>query len=130
MTARRVLTLVTLLFAGWLLAATPARPAEDLVADISEHLIAITTGFTGTQVVMFGATEGNGDVVIIVRGPLSDATVRRKGRVACIWVNRESMSFTNVPSYYAMASSKARLAMPQALAATFTRPTSTPSIIW
>jgi uncharacterized protein (TIGR02186 family) len=55
---------------------------------------------------MFGATEGTGDVVIIVRGPLSDATVRHKARVAGIWVNRESMNFTNVPSYYALASSR------------------------
>ena len=106
MMAGRTVALAAVLLAGGLLAAPPASAAEELVADLSEHLIAITTGFTGTQVVMFGATEGSGDVVIIVRGPLSDATVRRKDRVAGIWVNRESMSFTNVPSYYAMASSR------------------------
>jgi len=105
-TAGRAIAIAAALFAGGLLAAAPAKPAEELVADLSEHLIAITTGFTGTQVVMFGATEGSGDVVIIVRGPLSDATVRRKARVAGIWVNRESMGFTNVPSYYALASSR------------------------
>ena len=77
MTAGRAPAIAAALLAGGLLAAAPARPAEDLVADLSEHLIAITTGFTGTEVVMFGATEGSGDVVIIVRGPLSDATVRR-----------------------------------------------------
>ena len=104
MTGRRI-ALVCGLVGAWLLAAPPAR-AEDLVADLSDHLIAITTGFTGTEVVMFGATEGTGDVVIIVRGPLSDAIVRRKARVAGIWVNRDSMSFTNVPSYYALASSR------------------------
>jgi uncharacterized protein (TIGR02186 family) len=93
------------LVGAWLAAGLPAA-AQDLVADLSNHLIAITTGFTGTDVVMFGATEGTGDVVIIVRGPLSDATVRRKARVAGIWVNRDSMVFTNVPSYYALASSK------------------------
>lgn len=96
--------------AGWLAAALliprPLAAAEELAADLSNHLIAITTGFTGTDVVMFGAIEGTGDVVIIVRGPLSDATVRRKARVAGIWINRDSMIFTNVPSYYALASSK------------------------
>src|SRR5882724_4732961 len=106
MTAGRALAIAAALMAGGLLAATPAKPAEDLVADLSNHLIAITTGFTGTDVVMFGATEGSGDVVIIVRGPLSDTTVRRKARVAGIWVNRDSMVFTNVPSYYALASSR------------------------
>src|SRR5438094_2835185 len=64
------------------------------------------SGSTDSEVVTFWATEGHGYDAIIVRGPLSDATVRRKARVAGIWVNRESMGFTNVPSYYAMASSR------------------------
>jgi uncharacterized protein (TIGR02186 family) len=102
----RCIALLCGLAAAWLLLAAPPAAAEDLVADLSDHLIAITTGFTGTEVVMFGATEGTGDVIIIVRGPLSDVTVRRKARVAGIWVNRDRMVFTNVPSYYALASSR------------------------
>jgi len=96
---------LALLVAALLLAAAPAS-AEELAADLSNHLIAITTGFTGTEVVMFGAIEGAGDVVVIVRGPLSDATVRRKSRVAGVWVNRDRIVFTNVPSYYAVASTR------------------------
>jgi hypothetical protein len=51
-----------------LLAVTPAARAQ-LVADLSEHLIAITTGFVGTDVLLFGAIEETGDVVVVVRGP-------------------------------------------------------------
>ncbi len=86
--------------------AAPARAAEPLVADLTSHLIAITTGFTGTNVVLFGATDGPGDVVVIVRGPDRDAVVRRKRRIAGIWVNASEVTFTGVPSYYAVYSSR------------------------
>jgi uncharacterized protein (TIGR02186 family) len=83
----------------------PAR-AQALVADLTSHLIAITTGFTGASVVLFGATDGPGDVVVAVRGPERDVTVRRKSRVAGIWVNTQSVTFANVPSFYAVAASR------------------------
>lgn len=89
-----------------LIGIAPAR-AQPLVADLSQHLIAITTGFSGTEVLLFGATEGEGDVVVIIRGPDAQQTVRRKARVAGIWVNRDSMTFTGVPSFYRIAASRA-----------------------
>ena len=96
---------------GFLLAAallfwgSPAR-AEGLVADLTTHLIAITTGFTGASVVLFGATDGPGDVVVTVRGPDREMTVRRKSRIAGIWVNTREVTFANVPSFYAVAASR------------------------
>ena len=92
-----------------LFVAAPAprlESATPLVADLSDHLIAITTDFTGTDVLLFGAVDGPGDVVVVVRGPVNDATVRRKERVAGIWVNRESVEFRAVPSFYAIASTR------------------------
>jgi len=80
--------------------------AQDLVADLSDHVIAINTGFTGTRVLLFGATEGEGEVAVVVRGPADKVTVREKDRVAGIWINQESMSFNAVPGFYAVASSK------------------------
>ena len=76
------------------------------VADLRSHLIAITSGFTGASVVLFGATEGRGDIVAVVRGPERELTVWRKGKVAGIWVNAESVTFSNVPSFYALATSR------------------------
>jgi uncharacterized protein (TIGR02186 family) len=96
----------SLLFAALLLlCGSPAR-AQELVADLTSHLIAITTGFTGASVVLFGATDGPGDVVVAVRGPEREMTVRRKHRVAGIWINTEEVTFSRVPSFYAVAASR------------------------
>jgi uncharacterized protein (TIGR02186 family) len=86
-------------------AAGPAR-GDAIVADLSSHLIAINKGFTGDSVVLFGATDGPGDIIAVVRGPEREMTVWRKGKVAGIWVNVESMTFTNVPSFYAVSASR------------------------
>jgi uncharacterized protein (TIGR02186 family) len=83
-----------------------AARAEGLVADLTSHLIAITTGFTGASVVLFGATDGPGDVIVAVRGPEREMTVRRKSRVAGIWVNTQEVTFGNLPSFYAVAASR------------------------
>jgi uncharacterized protein (TIGR02186 family) len=90
---------------GLTLASGPAR-GDAVVADLSSHLIAISTGFTGASVVLFGATDGPGDIIAVVRGPEREMTVWRKGKVAGIWVNADSMTFANVPSFYAVAASR------------------------
>ena len=45
---------------------------QPLVADLSAHEISITTGFSGTELLLFGATEGEGDVIVVIRGPGGD----------------------------------------------------------
>ncbi|NUB15137.1 hypothetical protein GAY28_22500 [Azospirillum brasilense] len=92
------------LLAGVFLAATVW--AQQLVADLSSHLIAITTGFTGTEVVLFGTTDGAGDVAIVVTGPRTPVTVRRKERIAGIWINARSVRFEQVPGYYMVATNR------------------------
>jgi len=92
---------------GLALAALPAR-AQDLplVVDLSERLVAITTGFTGSKVLLFGATGGAGDVVVVVRGPTEDTVVRRKSRVGGIWINTDAVTFAGVPGFYHIASNR------------------------
>jgi uncharacterized protein (TIGR02186 family) len=104
---RRLSPAWLLLLAGLALVmgARPLR-AEPLVADLSNHLIAITTGFTGADLLLFGATDGPGDVVVLVRGPTGRAVVRRKDRIFGIWINSGSLDFTEVPNFYAVASSR------------------------
>lgn len=87
------------------LSAGPAR-AQALVADLSDHFIAITTGFIGTDVLLFGAIEGDGDVVVVLRGPAGRELVRRKSRVAGIFVNDKDMAFANVPTFYSVSSNR------------------------
>ena len=88
-----------------LVQAPPAR-AEPLVADLSRNFIAITSGFDGTEVLLFGTIDGKGDLVIVVRGPDQRVVVRRKDRVAGVWMNRDHLEFSGVPAYYAVASSR------------------------
>lgn len=99
-----MLSLIAVLAATTLYRVPAARAA--LVADLSDHLIAITTGFSGASVLLFGATEQAGDIVVIVRGPSQPVLMHRKSRVAGIWINTASMTIENVPGFYAVASSR------------------------
>jgi len=89
-----------------LLSLTGGVRAQSLVADLSDHLIAINTGFVGTQVVLFGATDGPGDVAVVVQGPPTEVMVRRKERIAGIWINNARMEFQQVPSFYTVATNR------------------------
>jgi uncharacterized protein (TIGR02186 family) len=100
---RRFPRLLVVLGLAGLLPASDGPRAEALVADLSHHLIAITTAFVGTNVVLFGTAEAGGDIVVTVVGPRQDQIVRRKARVAGIWINRDRLAFRQVPSYYAVA---------------------------
>ncbi len=106
------------LIAGLLAALPRFAVGADLVSSLSSNLVAITTGFTGTNVLLFGAIDGGGDVVVVVRGPETAEVVRRKGRKLGIWVNESEVVFANVPGFYAVASSRPPLThVPDDLAA-------------
>lgn len=103
--------------------AFPAAAAEPLVADLAKHLVAITTGFAGTDVLLFGAIEESpgghgGDVVVVVRGPDRREAVRRKARTGGIWVNSGSAEVVAAPSFYRVAATRdlAEIAPPAVLA--------------
>ncbi|MEI8394951.1 MAG: TIGR02186 family protein [Rhodospirillaceae bacterium] len=107
MTGARLLPVVALLVLAFAaLLWRGAGAAQSLEADLSSHLIAITTGFTGSEVVLFGAVDGPGEVAVVVVGPKTRATVRRKERVGGVWMNRRSAGFEQVPVFYALATSR------------------------
>lgn len=91
--------------AGLLAGATEAAHAQRLIADVSQRRVEITTGFTGAEILLFGATGGVGDVVMIVHGPYAPTIVRRKERVLGIWVNRTQVTFEETPAFYRVAAS-------------------------
>ena len=106
MSARARPTLLALaILASVVLDAGRARAAQELIADLSEHLVAITTGFAGAEVLLFGAVEHPGDIVVVVRGPPRPVRMHRKSRVFGIWMNTATMTFSAVPSYYALSAS-------------------------
>jgi uncharacterized protein (TIGR02186 family) len=106
MIAARSLLIAIAYTVVWALTGSAARAQEPLVADLTEYRIAITTGFVGTDVYVFGAKSGPGDVVVIIRGPTVPYAVRRKDRIAGIWLNARRIDFLVVPSFYAIASTR------------------------
>jgi uncharacterized protein (TIGR02186 family) len=104
---RRIVLLVLLM------AAAPVH-AEELVSGVSQDLIQITSNYTGSDIVVFGAVEGENqsndhgprDVVVVVRGPDTDITVRRRDRVAGVWINHDAADLSGMPSYYFLASTR------------------------
>ncbi len=93
---------------------TWSAQADQLVTDLSEHQISIRSNFTGTEILLFGAVEAEDptdlaterDIVVVVTGPEGPVTVRRKDRIAGIWINYDAVRFERVPSFYAVSSTR------------------------
>ncbi len=102
--------------AALLLLAVLALPArgEEVVASLSQDTIAITANFDGSEVFVFGAVKRAApapdgaplDVVVALQGPLAPVTVRRKERVAGIWVNTQAVEVDLAPAFYAVATTR------------------------
>jgi uncharacterized protein (TIGR02186 family) len=85
-----------------------------LVPEISQHEIQVRQGFTGADLLLFGAiltpegtrAAGDYDIVVLLEGPARSVVVREKRQVAGIWVNAKSTEFRSAPSFYALAASR------------------------
>lgn len=91
---------------AFLLVPGTALAVEPVVAALSKYNVAITTDFTGDNILAFGAINRPGDVVVVLRGPSRPVVMRRKGRFFGVWMNAASMTVEQVPTFYAIASSK------------------------
>ncbi len=85
-----------------LTAALPLGPtsAREIAADLSQHQIEITAGFDGAELLLYGHDAVTADVLVIVRGPDAPVAVRKKSRVAGLWINRDEVVFKNAPGFY------------------------------
>lgn len=99
MIAGRRLLAHAILMLALLTAASPAA-AREIAADLSSHEIDITAGFDGAELLLFGHATSQADVLVIVRGPDAPVSVRRKERVAGIWVNGMEVAFDKAPGFY------------------------------
>ena len=98
-----------------LLCSGVAARAETLVTSVSNHRVLITSNYTGTSIVVFGAIErdaqtvsrGTGyDIVVTVRGPQQFLVVREKEQLGPVWINREQQKFPLAPAYLGVLSSR------------------------
>jgi uncharacterized protein (TIGR02186 family) len=96
-----------------LLAAPLAAQQPRLITDLSQSRIDISYRFAGAELLIFGAIQYPGGraptdppgIAVVLRGPAEPLTVRRKARVAGIWVNTEALRFESAPGFYAVATS-------------------------
>ncbi len=85
-----------------------------LVPEVSQHEVQLRQGFTGTELLLFGAILSRDgtraardyDIVVILKGPTHSIVVREKAKVVGMWLNADSTEFRSAPSYYAIASSR------------------------
>lgn len=85
-------------------AAAQQRP---LSVDLARDRVPITTGFTGADLLLFGAVDKRSDIVAVVSSvePVRQ-TVVHKERVFGIWLNRGSVEFSRVPVLYTISSTR------------------------
>lgn len=92
------------------LACTPALAEEKIVSGLSQNRVSITADFDGSELLIYGAVKretpipaGKLEVIITVEGPSAPLIIRKKDRVAGIWINRERVRIDAAPSFYAVA---------------------------
>ena len=84
-----------------------------LVPEVSQNEIQVRQGFTGTELLLFGAIlDPSGtragqdyDIVVILKGPTQSIRLREKGRFGPIWMNAANSDFRSAPSFFAVVSS-------------------------
>lgn len=85
-----------------------------LVPEVSQSEVQVRQGFTGTQLLLFGAildpagrrAGANYDIVVVLKGPATAIRMREKERFAGVWINAASSDFRSAPSFFAVASSR------------------------
>ena len=93
--------------AALLMAPNSASASDNkMTAEVSTDLVQINTGFDGVNLLLFGTTNGTNNIIIVIKGPLETNIIRKKTRVASIWVNTEKVIIENVPTFYAIASTR------------------------
>jgi uncharacterized protein (TIGR02186 family) len=97
-----------------LAAAGPAH-AETLVLSLSSDTIPITSNFAGADLALFGAIERDGatvaraqdyDVVVTVRGPRGQVTVREKMPWGPLWLNLDQRKYIAIPALISVLSNR------------------------
>lgn len=97
-----LLSLILLLLGG------PVYAKGSLVADLDQKQVSITTDFNGAELLLFGALklEDSDDIAIVVSGPPKSLAIRRKDKVAGIWINTENAKLVGIPSFYHILSTR------------------------
>lgn len=109
------------MIATLLLASLPMGEAfaatEDgrIVIDMAKDSVDVTTGFQGSDIVIFGTVDDTiktgaakdvPAVVVVLRGPDTRMVVRKKDQAMGMWINSDKIVFKDIPHFYDYAVSK------------------------
>ena len=81
---------------------------NQIVADLSQENVKISTDFQGAKILLFGAYEGKkgDDIIVIVTGPKGLVTVQKKEKILGVWVNTRKVNYINTPKYLSISSNR------------------------
>ena len=86
--------------------SVPSAPTvPELIVDLSQARVSITSAFQGESLLLFGMFDPPGEIVVVVQGPAARETVLRKERFLGLWLNTGRQQFDDVPAYYFIAAS-------------------------
>ncbi len=87
--------------------------ADRLTVDLDQHLIEINTSFTGSDLLLFGSVIGEGDILVMIKGPPRSFEVTRQQAYGGLWLNADQHKFERVRAFYHYAvTSPAALDLP------------------
>ncbi len=89
-----------------LLLSTHNASARPMVADVNPRRIDIDQNFKGMDLLVYGARNDAGNIVVVVRGPKEKLMLRKKDKVFGVWTNVKNIELDDSYSYYAVAAMK------------------------
>ncbi|PKY10472.1 hypothetical protein B1757_10045 [Acidithiobacillus marinus] len=88
---------------GFALLAQAATSPLVMATNIQE--VRVTSGFTGENVLVYGAISGPGQVIVVLRSPDSTEAMQKKTRSGPIWLNGAKVTVTGAPGIWQRLSS-------------------------
>ncbi|KAA6205473.1 MAG: hypothetical protein DU429_08010 [Candidatus Tokpelaia sp.] len=92
-----------------------STPQETLQIIVTARDITIDASFAGTDFYIAGVLENTDpllrrqnryDIIVVLEGPQQNIVLYKKERRLGLWLNGSSVRFTNVPQFYALASTR------------------------
>jgi len=84
------------------------KAQNQIVADLSQENVEISTDFLGAKILLFGAYDGRkgDDIIVVVTGPKGLVTIQKKEKVLGVWVNTKKVNYINAPKYLSISSNR------------------------
>ncbi len=105
---------ISLVLATLICGGMPAR-SEELITALSSERVYITSKFGGAEIALFGsvqrdaatvARDANYDIVVTVRGPRGQVTVREKKQFGPLWLNLDQRKYIAIPAFISVLSNR------------------------